>query len=278
MPRSHDDNHREPDYVGVTVLALSLLFGSVFLMSLAGGALAQEPGVSQSNLREQWRIDAPASAESVQLLDRVVEQIPQLLDLPPNTLRIRFSAKDAQALQRDATTLSVQVEPIGRPSLGDLPLRVKAYDAEKRVVLLTIRPQVEQQITAVVAVTPLRRGDRVTREDIMLQTLWTSREYPAACDDPTQVVGQEVKHPVAENGVVQHDDLLPATVIHRGEQLTLRCQAGTLVVQTLVRAMGDGAVGDVIRVRSDRLRQTFAVRVTAAGEVSMLADEAILGG
>ena len=97
---------------------------------------------------------------------------------------------------------------------------------------------------------PILRGAIFGPEDVQQEVKDTARLTQGYLTDLKDVIGMVARRSVPA-GAVLHPGLVQApVVIRRGETVVLLARANGMEVRVEGRAMADGAVGDVIRVRN----------------------------
>lgn len=76
--------------------------------------------------------------------------------------------------------------------------------------------------------------------------------------------------PLAEPATVTRPATRPERMIRRGEPVTLRVRSGTLTIATAGRALGDGRLGERVRVVATATRRTLEGIVEGPGEVRLV--------
>lgn len=97
---------------------------------------------------------------------------------------------------------------------------------------------------------PLARGTVLGAGDIRLEPRDTSALTSGFYTDARAVVGKQITNAVAAGSVLTPQILKAPLAIHRGERVTLLAQTAGIEVRMAGKAMGDGALGQRIRVRS----------------------------
>ncbi|MDP6444469.1 MAG: flagellar basal body P-ring formation chaperone FlgA [Pirellulaceae bacterium] len=134
---------------------------------------------------------------------------------------------------------------------------------------------------------PLRKGSRINQDDVRL-TDAPQRPGQSGYTKLQDVIGMEVAFSLGTNQIVQRRNIRRPIVVRRSEHVTLFVRSGPVRISTVVMAMQDGAVDDVIKVKSlsppDRTKRFVrgsgerTARVVGPLEVEILAAGAGLRG
>jgi len=213
----------------------------------------------------EQRVDRGTSAT---LRDEVEQVIHKMADTPLEDLRITFRDHDRKRLQRSALESRFEIAPSATSAIGRLPLTVRRYEAGRAVETFTVTADVQKRAKAVITKKPLSRGDRFTKRAVNVKEVWlTDDRTPIA--DVSLVVDQQAGGALDSGSLVYPDDLRSPELVKRGELVTVRCINGALVVRTVARARGDGAMGETIKLRNESSHETFHARVTGRRKASV---------
>ncbi|MGD8177324.1 flagellar basal body P-ring formation chaperone FlgA [Marinimicrobium sp. ARAG 43.8] len=180
----------------------------------------------------------------------------------------------------------VAVEPLDRRlrlAPCEQPLEFRLSDEERRGGNLTVHTRcpgptawalyVPAQIAVyrqvAVAAKALGRGHRITAADVALEVRNTGQLRQGFVAQAETVTGKELRRPLSAGEPMRLSILQEPTVIERGDQVRLRANVGTIMVDTTGTALGSGRVGDQIRVRNDRSERVVRGRITAPGTVEV---------
>jgi flagella basal body P-ring formation protein FlgA len=119
-----------------------------------------------------------------------------------------------------------------RPWRIYVPVRIAAYAN----VLITARPLVKGDVLAMVDVLPARR-------------VISALAY-GYFERPEQVVGRTLKRSLQAGAILSPADIQQTYLVRRGQEVNLMAAQGALQVKSLGEAMGDGGLGDRIKVRN----------------------------
>ncbi len=250
---------------------------------LAGTASRPEPGSDSiaampvpadardaaTNPGQPLDIEAALSLKAL-----VLDHLAQQAAAAPQDLRIAFSERDEAQLARSALRDRFEIEPVGRNTLGRVPLTIRRYRGSEVAETLRVTADIARRSLAVVATATISRGTLFTRDSIEVQELWVTdaRSQPVA--DPKLVIGQTSKVLLRPGTAVLSEHLEQPVLVQRGELITVRCIVGGLVIRTVGRASEAGAFDQMIQVRNEVTRETFVATVTGPREAVVRLDEA----
>lgn len=124
-----------------------------------------------------------------------------------------------------------------------------------------IDAQVKSLVPAVVAVQSLSRGQRITGADVQLASCEVEDGQQTLVIAPEDIVGLELTTNVPAGRPLRPGDLRPPRLVLRNDFVTLQVRRAGVTVRTAVKALDDGAEGDMIEVQSLTSRERFLGRV-----------------
>jgi flagellar basal body P-ring formation protein FlgA len=142
----------------------------------------------------------------------------------------------------------------GRPlSVGNNTLGVRCSGTSPWTVYLSAR--VSRSVPVLVTNRPLGLGHVITADDIALISQDQARLRQDTLSDPSQVIGQVVARPLNAGAPLTTHHIQQATVVKRGEQVTIRAGSRHFAVEAPGKALADGTPGSRIRVENLRSKR-----------------------
>lgn len=224
---------------------------------------------AMSNLDGAIDVEAAVSLKAL-----VIDQLAQRTAAAPQDLRVTFAERDEPNLRRSAIVDRFEIEPTSPATLGRVPLTVRRYRGSELLETFGLTADVEQRTLAVVATGTVARGDTFGRDSVEVREVWLrdARQTPIA--DPRLVVGQTSRVLLRPGTAVLPDHVQQPVLVKRGELVTIRCIAGSLVIRTVGRASEDGGMGQAIHVRNEAARETYLATITGPREAEVRLDAA----
>lgn len=233
----------------------------------APAAPVETPAPALANPMQEVTADAV-----ITLRDHVVGFIEQFAGVGRSELQIKFADSDASVLDQSIVGQRLEVEPVSVTALGRVPLIVRRYDGDRLLQTHRLTMDVARRVLAVVAAAGISHGQTIAAGDVMIREVYIDDAKADPMTDLARVVGQTCVSVLRQGAIVQSRHLRSPVLIKRGDLVTVRCLAGGLVVKTTARALEDGSLDQVIRVRSDRgSQQTYSVKVTGVRETQIVA-------
>jgi flagella basal body P-ring formation protein FlgA len=125
-----------------------------------------------------------------------------------------------------------------------------------------------------VALRQIERGDLVRMTDVELRPQAGNLPLQAAASTDA-VVGKEAVQTIRNGSVVLTSQVRAPFVVARGERVAVRARAAGVTVRTYAVAEQDGAMGDLVMVRSvDSKKDRYPARVTGVRELEVFAGGA----
>ena len=107
----------------------------------------------------------------------------------------------------------------------------------------------------------LNKGKVITGDDIYLAKKNISRLHPDILTDMNQAIGLMLKHDVKENDTIKEGMLQKATIVNRGDMVTILAEMGGIRVTAPGRILEKGCQGESIRVQNAVSKKNINARV-----------------
>lgn len=107
----------------------------------------------------------------------------------------------------------------------------------------------------------LNKGKIITSDDIYLAKRNISRLHPNILTDMDQAVGLMLKHDVMENDCLKDNILQKATIVKRGDVVTILVERGGIRVTAPGKILEKGCQGEYIRVQNAISKKNINARV-----------------
>lgn len=116
---------------------------------------------------------------------------------------------------------------------------------------------------------PVARGERIAASDFAVEARAPAAARGALTAE--NAAGMEAARNLPAGAIVRQNDVTRPQLVHRGEPVTIRIVAGTLVITASGRALGNAAAGDAVRVVVSSTNRTLDGVVEGAGTVRIAA-------
>ncbi len=225
--------------------------------------------------------ETPAVRGVDPLEDRLRPRLAGWLGLLPDeaaSLRITPSDGNAELLNRSADAARFRLEPLGRPRLGRVSMRVEERDAAGSLTLHTVLLEVEREVLAAVVTGPVRRGDTFSPANVGIETVTLGRE-PAGAAEPLAsldgVLGAEAALTLLPGTRLVPGHLARPALVKRGSHVTVRVAAGAIELVAEGRAQADAAMGEAVTIRlgDTRGRHARTVEAVVSGTNEVRVDQ-----
>jgi flagella basal body P-ring formation protein FlgA len=137
---------------------------------------------------------------------------------------------------------------------------------EGRTAWVKVRFGVEASV--VVASHEIPRGRVVSRSDLLVRKgLFAPREVLAAITDPNQIVGMTAKRKLATGAIITPKMVKQTILVKRGDLVTVKVEAGDILILAKAKALKSGALGDEIPVQNISTGRSFSGVVAGRDQV-----------
>jgi flagella basal body P-ring formation protein FlgA len=121
------------------------------------------------------------------------------------------------------------------------------------------------------ATNPKRKGETLAREDLSTDTQWMPLSSAAATAE--QLAGAVLRNRLNPGQAISADDVAPPVVVSKGDQVTVHCISGSVVVTTRARAVTSGHDGEVIEFEALDSKRRFTARMNGKGQAVVAAPQ-----
>jgi len=180
----------------------------------------------------------------------------------------QLDPRDAELLASGA----IEVDGGRAPWTGRQTFAVKVHRADG-VARRTITADVSLPERVVAVSRPMQAGDRIEAADLQLVAPPVTLANRKTLTVNDQVVGLALTRGVAAGQALEPDMLRKPVVVRRNAVAHLTVRAGGVSIGTKVRALADGAAGDVIRVRQLEGREEYTATVVGPQQVEIQAGQ-----
>lgn len=185
---------------------------------------------------------------------------------------IRFSLAAREALRIAGPDLRFDVRTRDTDCLGLVALDVDVLSGEARPRTVNLLVEVSLTRPVVVARRTINQGRVLTGHDVGLDERTFQRKDDIGLTEVSGAIGQEARAFLREGDTIGPQQLRVAPLVRRGELVTVWSRRGGLVVKSAGRAAADGALGDVVRVKTESGAEPFEATVTGPKTVSVQAS------
>ncbi|MBL4590405.1 MAG: flagellar basal body P-ring formation protein FlgA [Phycisphaerales bacterium] len=202
------------------------------------------------------------------LHDSVKRWVARRFGVQPKSLRLDLRDSDREALARPLGGRLVEIRQIGNGSR--LTLRLTVYQGERIERSFTISTKVQVQRTVMVLNENVTRGTMLVKSMYSLETQWfPASETPA---NPVAHAGQTTRSAMRIGTIVMSDDVESPIVIKRGDIVSARSIAGTVVVNLRARALSSVRDGELLELESLDRKSRFTARASGPGRAVIIKD------
>ncbi len=123
---------------------------------------------------------------------------------------------------------------------------------------------------AVTSRSSLRRGHRITDDDLTTIPVPTGQWRDAFATDPEALVGQEVYSPLRAGQPIRRGDVRRPVLIKRGDLVEVRVIGGAITVTANAKSLGEGGAMDLVQVETLDPKRKVVARVVEPGLVEVI--------
>ncbi|MBI5902865.1 MAG: flagellar basal body P-ring formation protein FlgA [Deltaproteobacteria bacterium] len=149
--------------------------------------------------------------------------------------------------------------------IGKLTVSVSLLSKGREVKTVMASATVRAFKEIVVAVNPVRMGQKIEKDDLRLQRM-EARDMFGALDSIDEAAGMIAKRPITAGSVVKKDYIKPETVIRRGDRVSVLISNDRMKIKTAATAVEDGYNDKTITVRTPSGKEVSG-KVVGPGEI-----------
>lgn len=212
-----------------------------------------------------------AAAAEVEDLDRIRSAVKRYLttefESKPGNASFELGPLDPR-LRLPRCTEALRIDPRTTASAG-MHQRVAVRCEGQKPWSLYVPVTITRSLPVVVTARAVGRGAPLTPDMVEVALRQVDGGRGEYFTRPGQVAGMSARRPLSPGHVLGPRDLEIATVVRRGQRVTLATYAAGIEVRTQGIAMADGGRGQRIPVRNERSDRIVYGQVTADGRVNV---------
>ena len=209
-----------------------------------------------------------------ELLASLRSFIRRAVEAPPEDVEVQLSG-----LEKKITLPAGDVRAEFRPPLsgkyeGTLLITAELSVGGRFVKAVPIRVKVEITHSAVVTTKMIERGDKFTKENVVLARKSTTSIMRGSISRLEDVLGRSAAVPVPAGVVLRLTEIFDPPLIKQGQIIQAVVRKGNLEISVEAKAMENGKIGDRIRVENTLSRKVLRGKVL--NEKTVLVDREVL--
>lgn len=212
----------------------------------------------------------PSGTMRTQLETWIVQQLGQSdIDLQSTSVKVNYANSADPMLALPSSAGDFHFTTTARSLVGRNTIHVRRYQEENLVGSHRIRVNVSIGFDAVTIKRTIYRGQTITEDDVEIKRHWVSSSLNHPLTDLAAVVGQEATATIKRGSSITRRDVRARIVVRRGQSIEVHCKSGALLIKTVATAMGQGGVGESIRVRNEKSKKSYRVRIIGPGKAEI---------
>ncbi|WP_186297676.1 flagellar basal body P-ring formation chaperone FlgA [Sedimenticola selenatireducens] len=155
--------------------------------------------------------------------------------------------------------------PYGRKNSYRVTVGVRCNGSTSWTLFVPVTLTDERMV--IVANRQLPRGTLVTADDIKIERRDVARLHKGYLTHANQVLGKKIKRSVQNSTVLNPSQLTVQHAVKKGSQVTILAQIGSLQVRMSGKALGNGAIGERIKVENSSSSRQIEATIVSPGIV-----------
>jgi len=146
------------------------------------------------------------------------------------------------------------------------PIEVTTANGRKKIF---VRAKVEVFKNVVIANRRINRGEEIALDDLALESRDIAVVPQKYYEDVAAVVDTEAKTSIPKNSTIYEWMIKEIPLVHRGDQVAILVTGPNLAVKAMGRALEDGYLGKMIKVRRAESDKTLEGTLVSSDEVEV---------
>ncbi|MFV1983679.1 MAG: flagellar basal body P-ring formation chaperone FlgA [Thiohalomonadales bacterium] len=151
--------------------------------------------------------------------------------------------------------------------LGNVSVGLRC--TEKKSWTLYLRAFITIQQNIVHSKRFINRGTVITKDDLIIDNIEISNNNSKYFQDPKDIIGKVAKRNITIGKKISATSLKPALIIKRGQQVTIVAKTAGILIRTKGKALSDGAIGQIVKVKNSRSKRKLQATVIAPNTVQI---------
>jgi len=193
--------------------------------------------------------------------------ITDTLGIEPADLRLDFPRAHAALLDTPLTGERFEIKPLNVADHSerlDYEVRRWANDRPMNTELISVKPAIRTSVARLRA--DVQRGRPILGEHVERVEQWLTPLQRSGRVEPGAIGDRAAVARLRAGTILRDRDLKQPVLVKRGDAVRVSCLVGGSVVSMPVIAQSNGLLGETIKFRFGRERETFRARITARGE------------
>lgn len=157
--------------------------------------------------------------------------------------------------------------PQGKKQMGKITVGVRCNGTTPWSLFVPVTVKVMTKI--VVATNSLPRGSIIQPGDVTVEMRDISRLHRGFLEDTKAVVGKKLRQRIGRNQVITSSKLVAPLTVKRNNRVLIRASNKTIQVSMAGKALQNGSMGQVIRVKNESSNKEVDARVVGPGIVEV---------
>ncbi|MCP3671670.1 MAG: flagellar basal body P-ring formation protein FlgA [Gammaproteobacteria bacterium] len=157
--------------------------------------------------------------------------------------------------------------PQGRRNMGKITVGIRCNGSHPWSMFVPVTVKIMTQV--VVARGNLARGAIIGEGDIGLEQRDISRLHRGYLENTTAVLGKKLRQRIRQHQVITSSQLDTPHAIKRNNKVTILASSKSLKIRVAGKALQNGSIGELIRVRNESSKKELDARVIAPGIVEV---------
>jgi flagella basal body P-ring formation protein FlgA len=187
---------------------------------------------------------------------------------PATETRVQFSRWDKRIKLHKCNSTKIKAFYPGKQQhLGNISIGLRCMDKTPWTIYL--RAHITSQQKIVHAKQFINRGKVITNNDLIVEIIEVSNTNTHFYHSPKGIIGKVAKRNIRPGSKISASALKAALVIKRGQEVMIVAKTSGLIIRTKGKALSDGSIGQVVKVKNSRSKRVLQATVVAPNTVEV---------
>lgn len=187
---------------------------------------------------------------------------------PATETRIQFSRWDKRIKLQQCDSSKIKAFYPGKQQhLGNVSIGLRCQ--AKTPWTIYLRAHISARLNVVHAKHFINRGTVISKNDLVVEIIEISNANTHFYQHQKDIIGKVAKRSIRAGSTISARAIKVALVIKRGQQVTIVAKTAGLLIRTKGKALSDGSIGQIVKVKNSRSNRVLQATVVAANTVEV---------
>ncbi len=205
------------------------------------------------------------------IVQKIEEYVLQESGWSKTGLVLRVISNPPKDLWVPLKTVEIMIDRISPSLYGDIRFEVTLFIDRIQYTRFPVITSVSHRRSVYMVTSMMKRGEVISSSDIREVVQYINQEIVdrQTVEDPHEIVGSKCRTPLNKGDMIKWNNLDVNYVVNRGDKVKLVVQKNGFTMQTVGKALKNGAIGDVVPIKADSTERILNGRIIQRGLVEI---------